>query len=185
MAQTRKSKPLRRSRTEIHYFEATKKSLPREFHVKVNILISNATGQPKKLLQIAQNHDYAQSSDATWIVCDVEWPARHSDLEDVVYQAEKLGIRMALSNPCFESWLIWHIQDTSSQLSSREAKKLFQALTGHLPQHFDMDDLLSARPVATNRAKTMAGLHVYNGTHHLDRNPSSDIYQLLDELYEL
>jgi len=42
-----------------------------------------------------------------------------------------------------------------------------------------MDDLLSARPVATNRAKTMAGLHVYNGTHHLDRNPSSDIYQLL------
>jgi len=72
MAQTRKSKPLRRSRTEIHYFEAIKKSLPREFHVKVNILISSATGQPKKLLQIAQNHDYAQSSDATWIVCDVD-----------------------------------------------------------------------------------------------------------------
>jgi len=65
------------------------------------------------------------SFDTVWCVFDVD---DHSRLAEAVAQAEEFGFNVAISNPCFEVWLIWHFEDLTAHHSSwqlkRRAKKL-------------------------------------------------------------
>jgi hypothetical protein len=44
--------------------------------------------------------------DEFWCVFDVEWPRNHPGLLEAVQQAQANGIYLAISNPCFELWLM-------------------------------------------------------------------------------
>lgn len=52
--------------------------------------------------------------DALWLVCDCDhWiePSHIKNLIQVLQQCRQKGIRVALSNPCFELWLLLHFAD--------------------------------------------------------------------------
>jgi hypothetical protein len=51
--------------------------------------------------------------DEFWCVFGVEWPRNHPGLREAIQQARTNGIKLAISNPCFELWLILHFQDHS------------------------------------------------------------------------
>jgi hypothetical protein len=49
--------------------------------------------------------------DEFWCVFDVEWPINHPNLHDALDRARRNDIQLAISNPCFELWLILEMQD--------------------------------------------------------------------------
>lgn len=52
----------------------------------------------------AQDDDF----DSVWIVVDVD---EHAHFDELFRRAEQSGVKVIVSNPCFEIWLLWHLQD--------------------------------------------------------------------------
>ena len=59
--------------------------------------------------------------DEFWCVFDVEWPRNHPHLPEAIARAEANDIRLAISNPCFELWLILHYRNHGSWLDNSAA----------------------------------------------------------------
>lgn len=49
-----------------------------------------------------------ESFDSVWVVVDVD---QHATLTSCLKEAEKEGVSVVVSNPCFEIWLLWHLRD--------------------------------------------------------------------------
>jgi hypothetical protein len=128
--------------------------------------------------------------DEVWCVFDVEWPKNDPDVEkkalkEAVEEARKGGVKLAISNPCFELWLILHFQDQSSSLNNEQACKLRSKFDrspnkGINPRMYEryMDNIGEA----ARRAKALDKRHEQDDTAFPHNNPSSGMYRLLASL---
>ncbi|MGV9361971.1 RloB family protein [Amycolatopsis sp. NPDC003731] len=55
-----------------------------------------------------------------WCVMDVD---THANLEEAVREAKRRRYNLAISNPCFELWLVWHYADHNAYISTSHAVK--------------------------------------------------------------
>lgn len=68
-------------------------------------------------LSEAQQRFQALPSDECWLVLDVDrWGPRL--LSEVAQEATQKGYKLAISNPCFELWLLLHFTDSAPSSSS-------------------------------------------------------------------
>ncbi len=173
-------------KTEQEYIKALKRSpLVREF-ASVDIYIESDTGGlvPKTLVSKAieakaRNSGEGSEIDEIWCVFDVEWPTNHPDLNHSVERARQSGIRVAISNPCFELWLILHFQDHYGFLSSADAISLRHHLDGSTGKGLEPSMYMASISKAVNRASELNYYHLQNGTAFPRNNPSSGMYQLV------
>lgn len=115
--------------TEPQYFQSYK--FP-------NLKIVHYGGSPletmRKAVKIAGEQRKAQAKYAgVWMVVD-----KDNYKETEFRQAQKLGkqknIDLIVSVPCFEIWLLWHLQECGSYLTTPQAQERFeQALSAILP----------------------------------------------------
>ncbi|MHB8189962.1 MAG: RloB family protein [Ferrimicrobium sp.] len=117
--------------------------------------------------------------DEFWCVFDVEWPRNHLHLRDAIEQARQSGIELAISNPCFELWLVLHFQDHSSWLDNDPARRLRQNLDGSDNKGIDAATYMPLVRDAVTRAKELDERHRQNGTTFPHDNPSSGMHRLL------
>ena len=75
--------------------------------------------------------------DEFWCVFDVEWPINHPYLEEAIDRARRDGIQIAVSNPCFELWLILHFRDHGGWLDNDEACRIRRQLDGSRDKGLD------------------------------------------------
>lgn len=66
--------------------------------------------------------------DQVWCVFDVESPRPHPNLEEAVALADRGGVHLAISNPCFELWLMLHEEACSSSLTTKQVERLANGL---------------------------------------------------------
>jgi hypothetical protein len=62
--------------------------------------------------------------DEVWVVFDTEGPQNPERLNaarSAVEDARQLGYKTAISNPCFEYWLILHFENCTATLEDNEA----------------------------------------------------------------
>jgi hypothetical protein len=57
--------------------------------------------------------------DEVWCVFDVD---QHPRLDDALAMAARSSIELAVSNPCFELWLLLHFAEQTAHLSSKQAR---------------------------------------------------------------
>lgn len=103
--------------TERIYFEALKES------VKFNdeIIFLHLLSRPKEDTNSAPNHVFSKlkseakdqynfsKDDELWMVIDTD---RWKNIPDIIVECNKLeNMYVAVSNPCFEFWLLLHIKD--------------------------------------------------------------------------
>jgi hypothetical protein len=106
-----------------------------------------------------------------WCVIDVD---DHATLSRAMRRARALSIDMAVSNPCFEIWLLWHYKVHSSHVARSELRR-------KLRQHGILDKSLPATfpygsyAVAIDRATTCQS----DDDPRPGRNPSSSVYKLV------
>lgn len=117
--------------------------------------------------------------DEFWCVFDVEWPVNHPDLKDAVDQARRNGVQLAISNPCFELWLILHLSDHGGWLDSDQACRLRQQLDGASDKGLDTVKYMPLVRDAARRAAKLDERHGRDGTSFPQDNPSSGMYRLL------
>jgi hypothetical protein len=124
--------------------------------------------------------------DQRWCVFDVEWPGNnpqqhHPRLTDAIALAEKRGIRCAVSNPCFDLWLILHFRGYTAFFDNDEAKREGRALEGRRGSRLDPAQYFDKVGTAVARAKELARRH--EGVNVIpEDNPSSGMYQLLEAI---
>ena len=147
-------------RTEPDYLSALRQepAVRDAASVEIRIDLDASGGVPLTLVSAAAEAQARNSQehgeiDEVWCLFDVEWPRNHPDLPEAKARAESSGVRLAISNPCFELWLALHFENRTAWLDT-----------------------------AAQRARTLAAKHVSDGTEFPNDNPSSGMYLFLDAI---
>lgn len=150
--------------TEQAYLDGLKR-LSRPVTVKTIVKVGSPVQLVRHAVKLRQND--RGGFDEYWCVVDVD----EFDVDEAVVEAESAGISLAVSNPCFEVWLIMHFAECAAGIASPKAA--LEKLRRHLPSYTKgvLDFTLLAERVdkAVERAKALGG-----------GNPSSDMWRLVE-----
>lgn len=126
-------------------------------------------GSPAQLVRYAGKMRESDRGgfDEYWCVVDVD----EFDIAEAIAEAESTGISLAVSNPCFEVWLILHFADCTAGIASPKsaAEKLRRHLPGYAKGALDFALLAERVDKAAERAKALGS-----------GNPSSDMWRLVE-----
>jgi hypothetical protein len=136
-------------------------------------LVSLAAAARRKAL------DEEAEIDEFWCVFDVEWPRNHPGLSEAIERARLNDIRLAVSNPCFELWLILHFENQGAWLDNDAARRARRKLDGSSDKGLEAAKYMPLAGDAARRAAELDERHQRNGTTFPDDNPSSGMHRLL------
>ena len=165
--------------SEPDYINGMKRLPEVRTNLAIEVEIAADQGVPMTLVKRASDRLRDDEVDECWCVFDVEWPQHHPNLFDARKLALDHGVKLAVSNPCFELWLMLHIKDCSAFLTTEEAERRSRRLDGRAGKRIDADWYVERRGVASARATALAARHENNGTPFPDDNPSSSMYDLI------
>lgn len=180
-------------RTEPEYLEALKQEPAVRDVASVRIQVAdNPQGAvPYTLVQAAaafrsRVSEEAGEVDEVWCLFDVECPNEHPNLDAAVTLAEKSGVQVAISNPCFELWLALHFKSHREPLRTDEAVALRHDRDGTAETDKGVDGIMymPKRYAAARHAQYLSNMHVRNGTHFPKDNPSSGMFRFLAAVEE-
>ncbi len=123
---------------------------------------------------------------AVWCVMDVEIP-QDSSLSKALNKAKANDLEVALSNPCFEFWLLLHFVKTGKLFQS--SKEVSKELKKHYPHYAKGDGSIFHQIYSdTDQAMTNAEaiLEEKGCSEDLqDCNPSTHVHRLVQELRQV
>ncbi|WP_419838209.1 RloB family protein [Candidatus Poriferisodalis sp.] len=174
-------------RTEPDYLAAIAE-LPhvrQRFDIEIDPSLSGRT--PIKIVTGAaraprRNQRGGEGFDSVWCVFDVEQPRPHPSLMPAVSLARDSDVDVAISNPCFEAWLIFHWQRMSQPMTTAQAVNERHLLDGAHGKQVDSSLYLPRRQDAADHARRLSERHSTNGRVLPNDNPSSGMFTLLDAL---
>lgn len=151
----------------------------------LKIEIHPEQGVPLTLVDMAiERKNNNEEIDECWCVFDVEWPRNHPNLNQAIEKARSNDVHLAISNPCFEIWLLLHFKTFARFVDNADAERLSKkcdqrqgkSIQEHLAIYMDK------RVIACKNARSLDRTHTNNGTAFPHNNPSSGMYQLLASL---
>lgn len=168
----------------------------RDFCTKKKVVlfaIKGGEGAPKTLvdkcvqkfqeLKKSAKHDSFEKNTSIWAVFDID---EHEGIEEAVRIAEKIGIEVAISNPCFEVFGLMHKSVYDRPLSRTQAQSLLaEVMPGYHHKHApsfvwswcrdQVEQAMHHSALAVERRNN-------EGSNFLSGNPSSDFHRLLQAL---
>jgi hypothetical protein len=157
----------------------------------VSICVGGEHGEPKSLVRAAIEHkkraphssqDRWTEYDEVWCVIDVEAPKPHPGLDEALGLARRHGVEVALTNPCFELWVLLHIKDVSAYHTSESAQKALEksGVGGYAVsrKHLDFERIREGYPKAVDRAQSLRR----RGADGVSSNPWTDVDRLVGRL---
>jgi hypothetical protein len=176
-------------RTEPEYLNALKLLPPIRDVAAVDLRVQTGNGGsvPRTLVSMAASArrramDEEAEVDEVWCVFDVEWPRNHPGLREAIQEAERNDVRVAISNPCFELWLILHFRAAGSWLDTQGAVRLRHELDGSTDKSLEADLYMPNVPEAARRATLLDKRHRLDGTRFPHDNPSSGMHRLIQAI---
>lgn len=141
----------------------------------VAIQVKPDVGSPSQLVSYAVKlwQGDRDGFDQVWCVFDVDEFGQ--DVATAVMRAEQAGVSVAVSNPCFEFWLLLHVKDHSGWLANGTVarKTLCSALPGYDKTKLDFDVFEPRIPAAIERGRRLSE----SGGDH-SHNPSTTMWRL-------
>ena len=146
---------------------------------------------PKRLVELAKEarseadrearlaRDDSLRYDEVWCVFDCD---EHTRLKPAIDQATALELGLAVSNPCFDLWLLLHFQDQRAAITT---KKAGDAVRTHVPRyvkHMDFARLAGRGADAVVRAKELEAQSRRKGERR--GNPTTGVWRLITKLCE-
>jgi hypothetical protein len=137
-------------------------------------------GVPLTLVQRAADRKRTDEEvDEVWCVFDVEAPKKHPHLAKAVQMASDNGVRLAISNPCFELWLVLHFQDQRAYVTTEAVERGSRKIDGRKGKRLNPEAYMDRRGAAAQRAIALEKRHEADGTVFPEDNPSSSMHRLL------
>ena len=176
-------------KTEPAYLKALKRDPAVRDVASVDIRIDEETSGsvPLTLVEAAAKARARSSGkdgeiDEVLCIFDVERPQNHPNLGGALARARESGVRVAVSNPCFELWLALHFEDQTVWLDTAAATRLRRNLDGTTGKGLDGETYMPRRAKAARRARALDERHRGNGTDFPRDNPSSGMFRFLDAI---
>jgi hypothetical protein len=140
----------------------------------IKVVIKKKSVDPANLVRYAarlQNQE-PDFFDEVWCVVDVD----EFDLDPATALARKLGISLAVSNPCFETWLVLHFTNHTAPLScyAQAKRALLKFVPDYCKSQLDFARYADGVAPAVERAKNLAE----PGQEHLT-NPATGVWLLV------
>ncbi len=153
------------------------------------IIYRKLGADPVSLLKAAKKgrKELQHKGSEFWCVFDVD--ERWQEIPRMLSEAERAGVSVAVSNPCFELWLLLHRYDQHAFIDRKEAQKLADEqaiLDGKLPRQSFLDETETRKLYleAKKRAIALEQQHRANGNSDF-HNPSSNVWKLIDSILDL
>jgi len=118
--------------------------------------------------------------DEVWCVFDVD---AHEHIPDAKQKAGANKINLAISNPCFELWLLLHFQDQRGHIERHQAQS---ACRGYMPgyeKEVPFDLVYPHHQEAVDRAVALDQWQQEQG--RTGENPSTGVHRLTERITEL
>jgi RloB-like protein len=184
-------------KTEPYYLNGyIDRFFPGNRRLKVEKTKKNTPVQLVKEAVKAKNDQNCPEGDFFWVVFDREGEAKYSkELHQEAYQcAQKNNVSIALSNVCFEVWILLHFEkSTASYNSFNDLKRNSNLREKHI-NNYDKGDKnvfeVIADRIATARINAIEMNQITinaadpSWTMPYQWNPFSDVYKLLDAIDE-
>lgn len=161
--------------TEREYIDALKSLDHIARSTSVTVKVDRFQGQPLPLVERAVTAAHDGELDEVWCLFDVEAPACHPNLDKAVLLAAEHDIHLAISNPCFELWLVLHEKEAARHLTTTQAVTEAQRLKSVRGKHVAAAALIEHRRTATKRAEQLRRQHVKDGKVMPKDNPSTQV----------
>jgi hypothetical protein len=156
-------------RTEVDYFEGLRfePQLCATLRVKFEGVAPAAL--PAKAAFLRDSNDY----DAVWVVCDVD----QFDVALARQEAAVKGVGLALSNPCFEVWLLLHVSNKCGGFNNCDQVKnaLRKQMPGWDKTRLNFADFRDFVMSAVERAKRLGDT--------AGDNPSTAVWRVVEDAY--
>ena len=159
-------------------------------NANVTIEIPRERGEPRKIVEIAKARRQAADIEAQrqgdeWLSFDEVWCVfdrdDHERFQDACQMALANGFMLAVSNPCFELWLLLHFRDSPGARHRKELSRLLR--DEYLPGYekcLDFDDLADGVGTAVDRARRLDQRAEEMG--EAGRNPTTGVYRLVESI---
>lgn len=164
--------------TEIQYVDHLKETLRLQ---SVTIKHRGKGSSPDQLVREASQE--TDSFDQVWVVCDVD--NYQVQVVKAATEARRAGVNTAVSNPCFEVWLVWHRETNNSGMTIKQAQERasFLGLThGKNDKVLRKSEIRGRFEEARLRAQSARAAHARNSLILPDNVPSSDVDLLVDAI---
>lgn len=148
-------------------------------NIAVSVEIDPEQGVPLTLVNMAIDRLHDDEVDECWCVFDVEWPQHHPHLKKAIALAREHGVSVAVSNPCFEMWLLLHFEYQTRSMTTADAVRRSRHFDGRRGKRIDPSVYLPHRRTAARRAVDLKKRHLRNRTPFPQDNPSSTMSDLL------
>lgn len=159
--------------TEPAYFRGLKKE---RRNPAVRVVVEAKGVDPVRLIRFAAQKRDVLGCDEVWCVVDVD----EFDVPAAVAAAKQYDVRLAISNPCFEYWLLLHFELCTAPLTCYDDAR--RKLVKHVPQYAKsglcFTDFASGVDDAIERARSRCEVV---GTEHT-RNPSTGVWALVQKV---
>lgn len=188
----RKNKPLVRQKTHWSakplYVIATEGEVTEKIYfngafrrknIRMPILATKkGNSSPEKVLKRLNKYKtkYAASSDELWLVIDRDnW--NKNTLSAIEKECKARGFNLAISNPCFELWLLLHQNKPKQPLTASECdKELKKLIKGYNKSKFNIDCIVENISQAIEHAK------VLDNNKNIQDAPSTKVFKLVEKL---
>ena len=117
--------------------------------------------------------------DEVWCVFDVD---DHPGINDAQQMARASGIKLAISNPCFELWLLLHFREPPGAQDRHTIQDMLKTHVREFDKSIDFELFRPHCEVAIKRAHSLDRLAVQ--VNKPGRNPTTGVYKLLKRIDE-
>ena len=158
----------------------------------IEIVIDKSGSVPKTLVERAgemKKHAAREAKrlrdenlvyEEVWCVFDVD---EHPKMHEASQQARDNGISLAVSNPCFELWILLHFRDQTAHIERHNAQSACRHHLNDYKKSVSYGELREGYSDAVRRATALDEFHT--GLDQSGANPSSQVYVLTERLREL
>jgi hypothetical protein len=174
------------ARTEKDYLEA----LARQTRgALVEVVVPPDHGMPTTLVRAAKTlreranararaeRDDNLRFDAVWCVFDVD---QHPNLKTAIEEARTGGIEVAVSNPCFELWLLLHFRESPGLRRGLEIVQLLRGFVAGYEKRVEFSAFAAGYGDAVKRAQRLQA--DADEVAEPNRNPTSGVWRLAEAI---
>ncbi len=153
---------------------------------RVNVELADEHGVPRTVVEIAKNlkrdaerkakneKDDNLAYDAVWCVFDVDV---HPGISDAKQMERDNDIDLAISNPCFELWLLLHFREDPGMQDRHTIQGMLKGFVPGYDKRIVFEMFRLKYPDAEKRAVQLDSLAESVGEP--GRNPTTGVYKLL------
>jgi hypothetical protein len=174
------------TKTEPQYLSGIVNSLK---NPRVSIQIAKQHGVPVTLIREAKSlkdasrqlaesaKDHNLAYDAVWCVFDVD---DHLGISNVKEMARDNGIELAISNPCFELWLLLHFRESPGMQHRQKIVELLRQNVAGYVKDIRFDLFAGKHIDAKGRARRLD--HLADACGEPGQNPTTGVYRLIEAI---